>query len=290
MTTSRDPKSLLAAYLADGMEVLPDRVVDAVLDEVHGTRQRAVIGPWRTPLMNSVLKMAFAAAAVVAVVVAGLNFLPRNDGGIGGPGASASPVASPSPEPSPSSSTVLITVAGVPDGTPPTLTADLPAGWETGGNPFVFNSADINAFVSLVDNTFSDPCAHIQRVPKVGPTVADLATALGEIPGTTATDPIQATVGGNAATSIEVTLPASLPCAPEQFYYWQDSPGADWWSLRPDERLRVWIVEAGGERVAIAARMYPTTTEAEKAELQGIVDSIVFDTASPQPSATPAAS
>ena len=286
MTTSRDPQRLLAAYLADGMEVLPDRVVDAVLDEVHGTRQRAVIGPWRTPLMNSVLKVAFAAAAVVAVVVAGLNFLPRNDGGIGGPGASASA----SPEPSPSSSTVLITVAGVPDGTPPTLTADLPAGWEPGGNPFIFNSADIHAFVSLVDNTFSDPCAHIQRVPKVGPTVADLATALGEIPGTSATAPIQATVGGNVATSIEVTLPASLPCAPEQFYYWQDSPDNDWVSLRPDERLRVWIVEAGGERVAIAARMDPTTTEAEKAELQRIVDSIVFDTASPQPSATPAAS
>jgi len=284
MTTSRDPERLLAAYLADGMEVLPDRVVDAVLDEVHGTRQRAVIGPWRTPLMNSVLKMAFAAAAIVAVLVAGLNFLPRNDGGVGGPGASVSP------EPSPSSSTVVIPIAGVPDGTPPTLTADLPAGWAIGGQPFVFKSANIIAFVSLVDNTFSDPCAHVQRAPKVGPTVADLATALGEIPGTTATDPIEATVGGNVATSIDVTLPASLPCAPEQFYYWQDSPDADWWSLRPDERLRVWIVEAAGERIAIAARMYPTTTEAEKAGLQGIVDSIVFNTASPQPSATPAAS
>jgi hypothetical protein len=283
VTTSRDPERLLAAYLADGMEVLPDRVVDAVLDEVHGTRQRAVIGPWRTPLMNSVLKMAFAAAAIVAVVVAGLNFLPRNDGGVGGPGASASP------EPSLRTSTVSIAIAGVPDGTPPTLTADLPAGWEA-PSPFVFGSANIHAFVSLVDNTYSDPCAHIQRAPKVGPTIADLATALGEIPGTTATDPIEATVGGNVATSIEVTLPASLPCAPEQFYYWQDSPDADWWSLRPDERLRVWIVEAGGERIAIAARMYPITTEAEKAELQGIVDSIVFDTASPQPSATPAAS
>ena len=31
------------------MEVLPDRVVDAVLDEVHRTRQRAVFGPWTDP-------------------------------------------------------------------------------------------------------------------------------------------------------------------------------------------------------------------------------------------------
>ncbi len=40
MTKPRDPEALLSAYLADGMEVLPDRVVDSVLDEVHRTRQR----------------------------------------------------------------------------------------------------------------------------------------------------------------------------------------------------------------------------------------------------------
>ncbi len=289
MTTSHDPDRLLAAYLADGMDVLPDRVVDAVLDEVHRTHQRAVFGPRRTPLMNSTLKLAFAAAAVIAVVVAGINFLPAGNGGIGGPGASPSPVISPSPEPSPSSSAVRMTVAGVPDGTPPTLTVQLPAGWELGGSSANFNSADINAFVSLVDNTFSDPCAHVERVPKLGPTVADLATALGEIPGTTATDPVQTTVAGLAATNMEVTLPAALPCALDQFYYWQIAPDDDWWPTRPEERLRVWIVEVGGERVAIAARIDPNTSEAEKAELQGIVDSVVFNTTSPQPSATPAA-
>ena len=46
MTTPRDPEALLAAYLVDGMEVLPDRVVDAVLDEVHRTRQRTGFGPF----------------------------------------------------------------------------------------------------------------------------------------------------------------------------------------------------------------------------------------------------
>ena len=51
MTKPRDPEALLSAYLADGMEVLPDRVVDSVLDEVHRTRQRAVVGPWRTRSM-----------------------------------------------------------------------------------------------------------------------------------------------------------------------------------------------------------------------------------------------
>ena len=52
MTKPRDPEALLSAYLAEGMEVLPDRVVDAVLDEVHRTRQRAVFGPWGTRSMS----------------------------------------------------------------------------------------------------------------------------------------------------------------------------------------------------------------------------------------------
>lgn len=58
MTTPRDADRLLAAYLADGIEILPDRVADAVLDEVHRTRQRAVFGPRRTPFMNSTFRMA----------------------------------------------------------------------------------------------------------------------------------------------------------------------------------------------------------------------------------------
>ena len=70
MTTPRDPDRLLSAYLADGIDVLPDRVVDAVLDEAHRTRQRVVFGPRRTPVMNSTFKVILAAAAVIAVVVA----------------------------------------------------------------------------------------------------------------------------------------------------------------------------------------------------------------------------
>ena len=41
MTTAARSRQLSsAAYLADGIDVLPDRVVDAVLDEAHRTRRR----------------------------------------------------------------------------------------------------------------------------------------------------------------------------------------------------------------------------------------------------------
>ena len=66
MTKPRDPDALLSAYLADGMTVLPDRVADAILAEVHRTRQRQVWWPaWST---RSMTRTTFAAAAVVAVV------------------------------------------------------------------------------------------------------------------------------------------------------------------------------------------------------------------------------
>jgi hypothetical protein len=112
MTKSRDPEALLAAYFREGMEVLPDRVVDAVLDEVHRTRQRAVLGPWRTVPM---LKIGLAAAAVVTVVIGGGALLGvfRAPPGPGAesptPGATqtATPAPTPSPSPSPSPTPVL---------------------------------------------------------------------------------------------------------------------------------------------------------------------------------------
>ncbi len=66
MTKPRDPEALLSAYLADGMEVLPDRVVDSVLHEIHRTRQQAVFSPWRTRSRSLLI----AAALLVALALA----------------------------------------------------------------------------------------------------------------------------------------------------------------------------------------------------------------------------
>jgi hypothetical protein len=88
-TPRRDPEALLSAYLAVGMEVLSDRVVDAVLEEAHRTRQRTVVGPWRTRRMS---RATFAAAAVVALLALGVALFVVGGG----------PSPTPSEEPSPS--------------------------------------------------------------------------------------------------------------------------------------------------------------------------------------------
>ena len=279
MTTPRNPDSLLAAYLADGIDVLPDRVADAVLDEAHRTRQRVVFGPRRTPVMNSTIKVILAAAAVIAVVVAGISLLPRNDAAVGGP---STPSTSASPLPSSSQQVDRMGLGG----TDQHFSVDLPEGWEN--NEWVANNhplgGDTSFFVGLVDNTFDDPCARVERTPKVGPTVEDLATALGEIPGTTASEPTQTEVAGFDASYIQVALDGPLPCA--EFYWWQEGPGNQWWAVGADERLSVWIFDVEGQRVAIGARSYPGTPQEAKDELRDILDTIVFDSPT-QPSSSP---
>jgi hypothetical protein len=172
----------------------------------------------------------------------------------------------------------------------------LPQGWTSGGEaPSLYGAnrggsqppAGTAFIVSLVDNTFKDPCTHIQRSPKIGSTVGALATALREIPNTTATAPVQTTLAGLAATYVTIAVPASLPCDPSQFYLWQDSPNGDWWSQGLNETVGVWILEAGGRRVVLATHSYPGSGAAAKAELQGILDSIVFDAASSSASPAP---
>ena len=52
MTKPRDPDALLSAYLAVGMEVLPDRVVDSVLDEGHLDRVLGEVGIAQDPMRD----------------------------------------------------------------------------------------------------------------------------------------------------------------------------------------------------------------------------------------------
>jgi hypothetical protein len=79
MTTDRDFDRIAAAWLADGPEVLSDRVLDAVVDRIHLTRQRrATRVPWRFTTMSMSARVA-ALIAVGALVAVGLFAV----GGIG---------------------------------------------------------------------------------------------------------------------------------------------------------------------------------------------------------------
>ncbi len=76
MTASRDTERLIRAFLDEGVTELPERVYDVVRSDIDRTHQRVVIGPWRTPDMNTFAKFAMAAAAVLVVAIVGYNLLP----------------------------------------------------------------------------------------------------------------------------------------------------------------------------------------------------------------------
>jgi hypothetical protein len=164
------------------------------------------------------------------------------------------------------------------------LTVQIPADWQS--SQFVAERgtssppAGMAFVVSTVDNTFADPCSHRQRSPKVGPTIADLAGALGKVPNTTATTPVKTTIAGYEATYIELAIPSSLPCALDEFYLWQDSPGGYWWVQGLNETARVWILDVGGRRVTFLAHSYPGSGAGAKGVFQKILDTVVFEGAS----------
>ncbi len=198
--------------------------------------------------MNSTFKMVLAAVAVVvsssacgAVAVAPSSTVAPSSSAVAPSSAvvvasppaavaSSSEAVTPSSAPSASQQDTRLTVAGTDvNGPALQLTVDLPSDWQ----PFAWGAdrgtssppVGMAFVVSLVDDTFADPCAHNPRSPKVGSTIEALAKALGEIPDTTATKPVQTTIAGHTATYVELAIPASLPCDPSQFYLWQDSPG-----------------------------------------------------------------
>ena len=101
MSTDRDTTRIVRSWLEEGVTALPDRVLDAVLDQVPATSQRRPWWPARTfREMNQALKLAIVAAAVMVVALVGINLMPGS-GVVGGPAPSLSPSPSPTPTPPP---------------------------------------------------------------------------------------------------------------------------------------------------------------------------------------------
>lgn len=236
MTASRDPDRLIRAFLHEGEDQLTDQVYDAVRAAIDTKRQRAVIGPWRTPVMNRIVTIGLGAAAVVLAIFLGTQVLGSPSDNIGGPDdASSSQQATTTPEPTPtatpwsglSSGPFQIAGAdGIDNGGSVKISVDIASpGWTSEPSvDFMYKNDDgLDAPDSvggaLIGWTwpagtgylvYGDPCRWTTTTPESpATTAADIAAAFLAQAQTAATQPVDVTVGGYAGKALTLTVPMS---------------------------------------------------------------------------------
>jgi hypothetical protein len=138
MTGQRDIERTLDAWFVDGPTVMPDRLFDAVLDQVGHTRQRplALLNLRRLREMNPKIRLYTVLAAALLVVVAAIAVIG------GGTQSQVRSTDGPTAGPSNGPTTVPSTAAAV------EAPADLVATWMGGHHPGVSGDADVG--VTLV--------------------------------------------------------------------------------------------------------------------------------------------
>ncbi len=235
---SLDPEitRIVRSWMDEGVTQLPDRVLDAVLDQVPATPQRRAGWPVRrSHFMNKIVGFGLAAAAVVAVVLIGIQLLASPGGGVGGPGDEPTPTPQPSgaePTPEPSSSSPA--QSGIPEGPFVVTGSDDPvqvtvsiasSGW----NPLPqFDAVDKDddgldapetVGAALIAwawpagaefNVYEDPCLWLTTAPETTATTPDeIAAAFAAQASTNATEPVDVTVGGFAGKGLTLHTPMS---------------------------------------------------------------------------------
>jgi hypothetical protein len=101
MTHDRDIERILGQWLGDGSIEAPDRVIDVVADRIeHQSQRPAWRLQWRQPHVISYLRLSAVVAAIVIVVIAGINLAgSSSSSGVGGatPQPSSTPTESQTP-------------------------------------------------------------------------------------------------------------------------------------------------------------------------------------------------
>ena len=232
MTVRRDPDAILAAWLDEGPTGLPDSSRRAIAVNTRTTtqRRRLLWMPWRKPSMNIYARWAVAALAIVVAVGGALYVLAPGGSQVGGPPSqtaspapsrSAAPTAQPpTARPSPSVS-ILASEGFVYPGTyvprfDPPMAFTIVHEVEHHCAPDFQCRGSIDANLpAWIDLEFGIPRieAHIFRVDKLNDPAkagrlidppADLSAWIASHPGLTVIARKVVTVGGLAATQLDV--------------------------------------------------------------------------------------
>jgi hypothetical protein len=282
----------------EGVTQLPDRVLDAVLDQLPATPQRRVTWwPARRPqTMNTMLKFGLAAVVVAVAALIGINYLGSSN--VGGPGIdsstpteAATPTLEPTPLPLPEGNlsageTFSLSLPQY----PVDITVTIPAaGWDgdVGAGILTKEGADppggagIITFVDSGYFVYGDPCQWSTTRPDAPATTVDeLVAALSAQASRDASAPVDITLDGYAGKAITLHVPHDVDfadCDESRFASW-GVPGEDpaRWHQGPGQIDNVWILDVDGNLVVIDWAHYPETTQDVVDEVTAIVESATF--------------
>jgi hypothetical protein len=276
MTTESDPRTrIVLSWLREDAHEDAERVLLRALDEVDAMSQHGRSWPVRRLTdMNSVAKLAIAAAAVVVIAVAGIQLLPRSGTSGGQPTASPTPTATPAfaqltKGPLAPGRYALYDRLGT--------SIEVPAGWE-GKPPFVRKlGGDADGLwwgpTRPASQVFPDACKG-QSLDPVDGTLRGLVDALDAQVGTDATI-TEVTLGGLPATRVDLVkdLASCSGGAASGLNLWSDTTGMV--GLAAGARGIVYLLEKDGELVVFIGINY-NATPSGSAELEGVIASTQF--------------
>jgi len=179
------------------------------------------------------------------------------------------------------------------------IEADVPGGgWAGTGFGFLGpagtgSPGGIGVAFMRVDGLFRDPChwdlngtgAYEQPGDvAVGPSVADLVTALRANTSYTSSNPVPVTVGGYSGQQLDIQLPADVDfntCdvangGPSGVYFPFSGVDAGLFAQGPGNRWRTSIVDVAGTRLVIVVADYTGTPVVDRSAMQVIFDSLAI--------------
>ena len=278
---SSDPETtrIVRSWLDDGVTQLPDRVLDAVLDQIPATPQRRVTWwPLRQArATTTTMAVALAAAAVVvAITFIGLGVLSGDR--VGGPGADEA-------IPSPTSPAMQLPSgqARLEPGTytlrpgfPADVTFEVPDGWDACAYSAVeqgvcSRAQDLGGVGFLaVENVVVHPCDTRLMDPPAGGSIEAFLAAVASLSGFSVTEPVAVTRGELSGQQVIVTAPSDPPC---QLLTWS-VPGRTN-GVHAGEVNVVEVFDVGGRLVAVIGAYRPgVLSDQEVAEIRVMMDSV----------------
>ena len=286
MSAERDETRIVRSWLEDGVTVLPDRVLDAVLHQLPATHQRRA--GWlarRFPFMNNTtVRFGIAAAAVVVLALLGLRFLPGGVGGDPSPTPTASPV---SLIYSQTAQNLEPGMYRIPAGawTPADLTFTVPAGWQArylGFYKHMDQPDEMGLVPFIVTHVYTDTCApegEFELAP-IGPSVDDLANALEALGGAEVSPAEDMVVDEYPAKRVDLTFSEDIAladCRVPALQIWANASETDFFSVLPGSVASVYIVDVRGQTLAMTATWRSAPSESDVAELEAMVDSVQIE-------------